>query len=171
MARTHSGVRQRKWWGSLADATAAFSGGTLQALMVNNNFGKDPVTVLRILGELLVTFPNQTLVANDAAAITVVIGVVSADAAAVGITAMPDPASDPDYPWLWWYSTVLRNFNITTETKGMGEMGSSRIRVESQAMRKIAPAENLVVIAEWQDITGVPSVTVDWAGARVLLGE
>lgn len=165
------GARQRKEWKSLGaggiDATLSSAGNNL---MVNNPFG-EPCTILRIIGEVTVSFAVQTLVAGDAANITMGIGIVSSDAATVGSTAMPDPVSDPGFPWLWWYSTQLRNMSVTTESLFADGAGYARIRVESKAMRKVSPSESLVVVAEWTDINGAPIVNVDWAGARFLVGD
>ena len=165
------GQRQRKHWHSLGGAAVAFTGASTILIDSATFPAGDPYTLLRILGgSLLISFADQTLVANDAASMTVGIGYVSDDAAAVGSSAMPDPASEPDYDWVWWYTTVIRNMGVTTESVIPAGGGFDRVMIASKAMRKVTPKQTLVVVGQYADISGTPSVTVDFGGCRFLIG-
>ncbi len=83
------------------------------------------------------------------------IGVVSSDAFAVGISAMPDPFTDASYPWMWWDYEVL-----TSQT---GELFASRkIIIDVKAMRKIDIGQTLAFVVQTRDAS---SVSVARAGA------
>ncbi len=163
------GTRQRKHWvgtNGLSFGTVAANGTSI----VNSIAFTDPATILRLIGEVVTVFPNQTLVANDAAQLTLGIGLVSSDAAAVGFTALPDPLDEPGYDWLWWYSTFLFNMNITTENVVPDGSFYSRIPIQSKAMRKLKPNMTLVLVQQYLSESGSP--TVGTAGQfRCLIGE
>ena len=166
----HTGMRQRKHWHAFGGAAAAISSDSTVLLDSFTASSAEPFTVLRMIGEVGIGFANQTLVENDAASITIGIGVVSADAAALGATAMPDPLAEPDYSWLWWYSTVVRNMSVTTENLFAQGGGFTRKEINSKAMRKVGPREALVAIAQYSDVLGTPNITVDFASTRFLVG-
>jgi len=143
--------------------------GNATALLDSFSFS-EAGTIMRLVGgEILLSFATQTLVASDAAALTVGIGLVSTDAAAAGAASMPDPASDSVYDWIWWYTSILRNMNVTTET-GLFAQGAavSRIPINSKAMRRFKGAQSLVAVVQYADVNGAPTVFVDFAGVRVL---
>jgi len=74
------------------DSTALFTG----QLVAATRF-----TVRRIRGTIT-CFLESTLAAADECRVAFGIALVSSDAAVLGATAMPDPAGEPEFPWLWW---------------------------------------------------------------------
>jgi len=166
----HTGMRQRKHWHAFFGSATAVSADSTVLLDTFTAAGGEPFTILRMIGEVGISFASQTLVANDAASITVGIGVVSADAATLGASALPDPLSEPEYSWLWWYSTVIRNMTVTTEALFPQGGGYSRKEINSKAMRRVGPRESLVAVAQYSDVLGTPSITIDLAGTRILIG-
>ena len=77
------------------------------------------------------------------------IGVVSAEAFAIGITAIPTPHSDADWPgWLMWESFGYRvEFVDATGFQGNAQQS---INVDSKGMRKVGASEVVVFVAESQ---------------------
>ena len=162
------GMRQRKHWHSLAPTGAAFTANATAILGSFTAAGGEPFTVLRLLGQILVVpLPGGTFVEADVARLTFGIGVVSADALAVGASAMPDPDGEPDYPWLWWHTTVV----VFAGAAPAGDeiAVNERIDIESKAMRKVGPRQSLVMVAEYVDIGGTPPMDAH-QGCRFLIG-
>jgi len=164
MAHRASGRRRLKRWssivGSADDATAAGTtvGGTLAFT--------EPATVLRLLGEYIF-FPTAAPVAGDRITMTVGIGVVSTDAAVGAVASLPDPAAEPEFPWLFWAEHAL-GFNSTSVVDAQAGL-SLRRSFDVGSMRKIKPRESLVCLIEYVDIVGTPPITVVIGGTRVLL--
>ena len=167
MPDRRGGTRQRKHWHLVGDVLQSFTANSTAILGSFTASGGDPFTVLRLVGELAVTAGAAGVVAGDAAVIAVGIGVVSADALAVGASAMPDPGGEPDFNWLWWYQAQMM-YPIQAQVGGPTE--GARIRIESKAMRKVAPRQSLVMIGQYIDLGGGPPIDV-LGSARVLVGE
>ena len=89
--------RKAKLWAAIPSLTATIVADSTAiggALLFTS-----PQTVLRMLGEYTIC-PNAATVAVDICKVTVGLAKVSADAYALGATAMPDPAGEPEFPWL-----------------------------------------------------------------------
>ncbi len=169
MADRVRGPRQRKHWHSLGSSTvAALTGAGTTLLDSLSDADNDPFTVLRLIGELVIAENDTGIVVADACQITVGIGVVSTDAAAVGSTAMPDPAAEADYPWLWWYAGSFLFPEASLGVRG-GTAGQARIRIESSAMRKVGPRQSLVAVVEYVNAVGDPPMDMLFS-TRVLVG-
>ena len=157
MADRSRGLRQRKHWHAVGDVIVSM---TTTATAILGSFtasGAEPFTVLRMTGAVAAA-PRGAAVDLEAAAITLGVGIVSSDALAVGATAMPDPAGEPDYPWLWWYPMLLLSGNAS-DTVGAYPRGWN-INVESKAMRKVGPRQSLVLLAEYVGLTGTSDYDV-----------
>ena len=61
-------------------------------------------TILRCRGFVQASF-DETAQVGDLLVLIWGLGIISKDAFAAAAT--PDPASDPEYPWLWWGSMEL----------------------------------------------------------------
>ena len=169
MADRVRGMRQRKHWHSLTPSGAAFTANATAILGSFTAGQGDPFTVLRFIGQaLVVPLPGGTFAAADVARITMAVGIVSADALAVGASAMPDPDSEPDYPWLWWYSTIV----VFAGASPAGDEITvhERVHIESKAMRKVGPRQSVVMVAQYVDIGGTPPMDVH-QNTRFLVGE
>jgi hypothetical protein len=159
-------IREKSWVGLPRSITslstnATFLGGVLDFI--------GPGTLLRFrCNDILMTF-NATQQVDDDINLTLGLGIVSTDAAALGATAMPDPLGEPDYPWVWWGNYTLRS----QLSSGVNGLGSSVIRIEadSKAMRRVKPQQSLVWIIEASGASGAPVTVVDIGETRVLLGN
>jgi len=160
------GQRQRKHWHDIPAVTLAFSSSATSAggafLTV------DPFTVLRMLGEYLIT-PIGAPVVGDTARVCCAIGVVSGDASTAGAGSLPDPQDESDYPWLYWADHPL--FFGNTSTDPSSQSASVRRTFDIRSMRKIKPREALQVVVQYGNISGDPPVQFVMGQTRFLVGE
>ena len=140
-------------------ATGTISGASIAFL--------EPATVLRCRGEVLVAM-DETMQVGDKALIAFGLAIVSTDAFTLGATALPDPAGDANFPWLWWHQTLMAS-NLAV---GLNNQGSSvaRIVIDTKAMRKVKPLESLAMVFQVVAGTGSPVMDVDFSIIRVLIG-
>jgi len=162
------GPKMRKHWHGFGTITERDVTANSTFILAQQGF-IDTFTVLRFVGELLVVpTGGGTFAAADAARVTVGLGIVTTDAATVGSSAMPDPADEPDFDWLWWYSTLVAWEDPTTPGQELG--GTSRVPIASKAMRKMKPNMSVVILGQYVDVGGTPPVSVH-ANGRFLVGE
>jgi len=90
--------------------------------------------------------------------------VVTASAAAVGVTAFPTPLTDLGSDWLWWDSVSVGS----STTDVIGEtITVDRLSVDSKAMRKIGNNMVVLLVAELLTCEGV--MVVNLCGSLRLL--
>ena len=155
-----------KQWDALPSISLALDTATT---IIGGSFAFSiPATILRIRGMLLVTLDNAA--EGDDTFLTAALGMVSSDAAALGATAMPDPGSEPEYPWLWWASIPLfATQSITGVDPSFSTVsGAARLEVDSKAMRKVKPGESLIWVFQGTDTV---LKDLDVGQTRVLIGS
>ncbi len=161
------GQRMAKHWHFIGPVLLPFTGSATiggAALALDG-----PWTVIRMLGEYLITFlPGGTIVAGDNAAIAVAIGVVSSDAFAAGSASLPDPLGEPEYPWLYWAHHTFSAIEATPE-QNTTDVGSLRRSFDIRSMRKLKPRESLFTVAQYADGSGAPPMNVHIDTTRVLV--
>ncbi len=156
-----------KEWRLLAGATQTFSTvGTRVASAVLAFTA--PATILRIRCHDILLMLDSTQQVGDTIILTLGLGIVSSDAAALGATALPDPGAEAEYPWLWWGQSVLRS----EVAAGVNDRGSSMYRfgVDSKAMRRVKPGQSLLWVIEASGLAGAPVTLIDVCSTRVLVG-
>ncbi len=165
MARQRSNTPRRvKEWAGLPQASNAFTSST--TAIIGDLAFTEPSTVLRMIFEYGL-FSTAAPVALDAAHVSFGMAVVSTDAAAVGGTALPDPRTEPEFPWLFWAEHIYRAQSTALEdAEGMTVVRRS---VDIHSMRKIKPRESLVFVAQYVDGGGTPPVTAFHESVRILL--
>ncbi len=126
-----------------------------------------PGTILRCRGRILVAL-DESHVLGDKAKLAVGLGITSTDAFNAGAGSMPDPASDVDYPWLFWDEVHL-NATAAADDQAFGGI-VREIMVDSKAMRKVKPGEALSWVVQYADIVGTPVMDVMIGQTRVLIG-
>jgi len=140
-----------------AEGTAALGDGSFTALK--------SLTVTRMRG--LVGVQLDTTGVDERILLSMGIIVVSQDAGAVGITALPKPQSDGNAPWVWHghaWCTSLSEAGVSTN--GMYH----RVEIDSKAMRKMKSSEQLVFVAEIADAVDQGGQTDLQYGFRLLTG-
>ncbi len=112
---------------------------------------------------------DETQQLNDEMILTWGLGFVSTDAFASGVGAMPDPAGEVDYPWLWWGQMHLLSLEANTQPGAWG-ITAQRLEVDTKAMRKFKPGQSLAWILQIGGSVGAPSVELNFGLTRVLIG-
>jgi len=167
MANRSNAPRQAKLWTALNSANVAMSAdGTFAA----STTGFDsPQTILRMIGGYQIR-ASGNVTALETAKIVTGIGIVSTDAAAAGAASLPDPANEPEFPWLFWESTTVYYGATASPETGTSRSGIVRRSFDIRSMRKVKPRESLVWVHQYVDIVGAPGVTLDQEQVRVLVG-
>ena len=126
-----------------------------------------PGTILRIRSFVQAQF-DASAVSSDEIDLTYGIGLFATDAVSLGPTAMPDPAVEVEFPWLWWGDMHLHQEG----TADPGSWGSNvqRIDVDTKAMRKVKPGESLAWVIQASLASGAPTTLLDIGRGRVLFG-
>ena len=128
-----------------------------------------PITILRCrTPDILLSF-DYSQQAGDDIQIALGLGIMSTDAFAAGAGSLPDPGSEPEYPWLWWGQYQLRSFAAANEQS----LGTSVVRLsaDTKAMRKMKPGQSLGWVVETSGASGSPTTYIEIATTRVLTGQ
>ncbi len=126
-----------------------------------------PATILRIRGVIRVSFRLSGLTGDDACSLVFGMAVFSTDAVTLGPTALPDPAAEAEYPWIWWTDIEM----FAPEMSNVTSPGETQhVIVDSKAMRKVKPGETLAIVGQYVDITGAPSMNIQVGRLRTLIG-
>ncbi len=165
MARNRGKVIDRKEWNGMGSAQETIS--TVATTVLGSLSFAIPATILRIRGSVYVFF-DATQQAGDLMRCTFGIAKVSTDALTLGATALPDPAGDIDFPWMWWAQITL-NSTVAADVSSYGQ-SNQIIEVDSKAMRRIKPNESLVMVVETANAVGAPVTILGNTQLRVLVG-
>ena len=165
MARNSGYQKLTKQWANMSSGVVAF---TSSGTDVGGDLGfTEAQTILRVLCEINIQ-ATATPVALDAATISIGLGVFSTDAVTLGGTAMPEPANESDYPWLFWASHSIRFGSAAVQSDdGSGYL---RRQLDIRSMRKVKPRESLCWVFQYEDGGGAPPLNVVNTRARVLVG-
>ncbi len=158
----------RKEWASIGGLVTSLSA-SIGTIIGSSLAFLAPFTILRCRGQFLVTF-DETAVANDKAVFGMGLAVVSTDAATAGAGSLPEPISDPEYPWLYWTDFDL--LTLVSSASGSAWGTNNRlVQYDTKAMRKVKPGQSLVWIAESVNTVGDPVLEILAGRTRVLLGS
>ena len=150
MARPRAGshfVRGQKRltaWSGLAAQGYVFVADAGATLLSSIDF-ETSGTIVRARGQISIQPTSFAADENIVGAFGV--GVVSVEARAVGVTAIPEPFSDADWGgWMVWTSFSY-HFEFGSSV-GQQFPNSVRIDIDSKAMRKVEPNSSLVFVVE-----------------------
>ena len=160
MARRRGGVpfrgsqKRLTEWSSLADQSYVDVGSGASVLLSSVSF-EDPGTIVRSRG--IFSIRAQSPITGDldiGGAFGV--GLVSAEALAIGITALPKPHADADWGgWMVW--RPFQYFIEFGDGTGVNMFSNDwMLEIDSKAMRKVEPNSAMVFVVESQ--VGVFSV-------------
>ena len=110
-----------------------------------------PFTILRT--RLLVTFQSDQTATSETPFGSFGHIVVSDAVSAIGVTAIPDPSAisgDPDADWHVWQACHHGMKSLTSV--GITWGGISQYVVDSKAMRKVGPNEDLVMVFSSENV-------------------
>ena len=126
----------------------------------------DGLTVVRLRGSILAVL-NSATAAGDGFHCALGVGVCTADAFAVGVTALPAPIDEVD--WDGWMYHRFFDVNVGDKTAGDVNWNSATFReeVDSKAMRKLP--ENMVLFASLQAVEDTTASMLVYFDSRVLV--
>ncbi len=165
MARPRSNVpRKAKQWAFIPGFTETMTGnGTFATSLFAFTSHQ---TVIRMLGKYVIC-PTSAPAALDSATVTVAIALVSSDAASAGAASLPDPSSEPEYPWLYWASHKF--FYTSTDPEAGGSAaGVVRDSFDIRSMRTAKPRESLIFVSQYVNVAGNPPLSFACAQTRFL---
>ena len=136
------------------------TGGTVLFTLNAAALALRPFTIVRTRFALL--FRSDTEAASEAAAGAFGMAVVSDQATAIGVTAVPTPITDMASDF-WFVHQIMYN-QSSLQATGITET-ASQIEIDSKAMRKVDIGQDLVIVAE----AGVGGGFNLMAGGRMLV--
>ena len=135
--------RLTQWIAPVLQVFVTVASGT--AVIIASIPAEDPFTFVRTRGMVAI---RPDVYSADLDIIGAVgMGIVTAEAFAAGVGSIPEPYTDGD--WGGWF--VWRSFGMRMEFRsdtGMIYPATQSLEIDSKAMRKIAPNEVMVVVAE-----------------------
>ena len=168
--RSGTGARRRTSWSlgpfgtsaiSISNGTALFPTGAVAT--------QDGLTIVRSRGEVLLMLSATDQLLGGWGEISLGLCIVSENAFAVGITAVPHPSTDIAWDgWLWYWTGALRSITTSAVLLGQDLPAQARIVVDSKAMRKIKATDVLVGVIEVGTEAGTATITAEM-NTRILL--
>ncbi len=139
--------RQTQWGfiGATSTTLAAASSATLVASLNSAGLALRPFTVVRSIIEIGIKSDQSAAGETQVAAVGM--AVVSDQAVAVGITAVPTPASDAGSDLWFAHQWLLNDFSFISGV-GVDERMQKRYTIDSKAMRKVEEGSDFVLVAE-----------------------
>ena len=104
-----------------------------------------PFTILRTRGILHMSSDQQ--VAGETYGVSFGMAVVSDQASAIGITALPTPNTDAASDLWFLYESMINGF-VFADATGFSTTEGEKVRFDSKAMRKVQEGEDVVSVIE-----------------------
>ena len=154
------GRRSDYTWQGIATGVSGFSlasvGSGLQGVV-----GISTASMLvRVRGEIVASLDGPTDGDKTGIAMGLIRG--TEEDIAIGVTAMPDLATDLDADWLWHGFVVLQ-----AQAANLEHGVVQRLTVDSKAMRKFRQGEQLIFVASNVNVTGTAATDLTF-GFRAL---
>jgi len=163
-----SGTKRQTSWGIGPNAATTVLTGPVSTLWTNGVqlVGESRATVVRVRGVLLISLLGVAAADGDGFLGASGIGIVSLDAFTAG--AVPDPASDLEWPgWMWhsFFNVMDRDISDPAASAGTA---FQRFDIDTKAMRKMGESEVLIGVTQLLVENG--AATLDFsADTRVLI--
>ena len=120
-----------------------------------------PFTILRTHLQVDIRSDQETAIEHLIASLGII--VVTETAAAIGVTAVPDPSGisgDPDSDWFLWTALANSFFIDINGTDGIGVSTLlNRYTLDSKAMRKVGPEDTEVIMLSNDTAVGASVTT------------
>ena len=134
-------------WFQFQPADTAFSaaGGTIIFSLNAAALALRPFTIVRT--RFLVGLISDQVIASESQIGAFGMAIVSDQAVAVGVTAVPTPISDMGSD-LWFVHQLLYNDFTFVSGVGVSDDGMHQYEIDSKAMRKVDIGQDLVIVGE-----------------------
>ncbi len=152
-------VRDTAWFGSAFTATTAAAAST--AVLVTSlsaaALALRPFTVIRTRGVLGIRSDQTSTTENFSA----VYGgcVVSDQASAIGVTAVPTPFTDHDSDLWYWIETLFGTLVVTTDISRYIDGSRLDRTFDSKAARKVDIGQDVITVVEITDLSSGAIIT------------
>ena len=147
-----SSKRVTEWAGQTPRTTLVAVAGSSAVLLTVFLPGDNGVTVVRTRG--VFGWKTDQIAANEDQMGAVGIGLVSAQAVSVGITALPHPSTDSGWDGWLWHSYFVSSFSFITGV-GFEPNMLHLLEIDSKAMRKVSNEMRLVTVVENDNTDGI----------------
>ncbi len=158
-------MRRESLWFSLAPVASAIAAASTAVLTNSLNaaaLALRPFTVVRTRGSMMLASDQTSAIETYAASFGFC--VVSDQASAIGVTAVPTPATDRGSDLWFVYESMAGRLQLATNV-GF-ETAGRELQFDSKAMRKVEDGSDVVVVQETEAISnGVVLIT----SARMLV--
>ena len=163
--RSGSARRQTSWF-SLPPvcSTVNGEGGTLLYSLTAAELAMRPFTIVRTYLEVGITSDQEA--ASEAQVAAIAGAVVSDEALAIGITAVPKPVQDIDSDLFWFHQSMINHWEFGSLI-GFDANGGSKYSIDSKAMRKVDLGSDVAI--SWEIDTGCGAGTILTAMGRLLV--
>jgi len=158
-------MRRESIWFGIPDTDTNLAAASTAALVVTLNaaaLALRPFTVVRTRGYLHIASDQRAASEDWGAALGV--AVVSDQAVAIGITAVPTPVTDRGSGLFFLYEEMIGRISVTTDV-GVLEFGKGT-SYDSKAMRKVESGQDIAFIIESH--TTVSAAQVQTAGRMLI---
>ncbi len=167
-ARTRSGRRTDYIW---EGATATVSGVDLTlntATILSNNSQGLARTLMRSRGSI---FLQLDAGGNDER-VLIGLGLIlaSQEAVTAGVASIPKPIVEIEADWIWHSFVVLSSLAESAVTGDSSALWA-RVEIDSKAMRKVKPNQNIVLVAQVGQVVDATGTFDVMAGQRRLMGS
>ena len=165
--RLRSGPKRMTSWLDIPPTATTLTGGggTLTHTLSAAELAKLPFTIVRTYVEFFIQF-DQTA-ASELQFVAFGGLVVSQQAVAVGVSAMPTPFNELGSDFFFVHKVMLSNFVFGTGV-GFEEPSGLQYSIDSKAMRKVNEDEDIALVVELSTVGG--GAVVQMAG-RMLIKE
>ena len=157
-------VRRKSLWLFITTTNTSLSSANASALIVSLNaaaLALRPFTIVRTIGELLVV--SDQLAAAETFRAAMGFAVVSDQASAIGVTAVPTPITDAGSDlWFTFAASWGRFFFLSASAASVSQ---NAVPFDSRAMRKVEDGQDVVAVIENEFAAG----TTVGMSARMLI--
>ncbi len=143
--------RQTSWFPIDLTSTTVSGAGSLLNSLTTAELARRPFTIIRTHLEMQIVTDQSANSEFQLAGLGMC--VVSDQAAAIGVTAVPTPLTDLDSD-LWFVHQLLFCNQQIISAIGFTNPSGVRMAIDSKAARKVNDAENVVVTAQQNSILG-----------------
>ena len=138
--------RSKVWLGAQIQGFSLAAAGTSVSTLilegVLENQGKP--TIARVRGSWIAFVDESASTEPTFGFVTAGIAVVSTKSVTAGVASLPLPATNVEFPWIWWDTIQVGSENSDTTHIGWNQEHI----IDGKAMRKIPPASTLVAVFE-----------------------
>ena len=149
VGRSAGAISQRRLtsWFEFQPIRTAFSatGGTVLFTLNAAALALRPFTIIRT--RFLVSIETDQLAADEPQVGALGMAIVSDQASAVGVTAVPTPITDMASDF-WFVHQLMFSSFVFADATGFDSQGMTNHTIDSKAMRKVDIGQDLVVVGE-----------------------